>query len=165
VPVTAFSSLTMLYVRAGGLEGGLGRGWRRGSDFVWCAFMVRFSRGFSFSPADLVLFLGWVLLDLVLLEDGSCWICCIGFGLLLYFWRFCVVLRCWMGDLKWWSGGELLVIKVVDEVLTWCVVDADPELVFLWYLDSLTVAKFVEICRTLFWVADGFQVCWDLQVS
>jgi hypothetical protein len=57
------------------------------------------------------------------------------------------------------------VTRVVDEVLIWCVVDADSELVFLWYLDSLTVAKSVEICRPLFWVADGFQVCWDLQVS
>jgi hypothetical protein len=50
-----------------------------------CAFMVGFPMGFGFCPADLILFLGWVLLDLVLLEDGSCWICCIGLGLLLYF--------------------------------------------------------------------------------
>jgi hypothetical protein len=53
---------------------------------------------------------------------------------------------CIYGDFVWWwSGGELLVTRVVDELLIWCVVDVDPKLVFLWYLDFLTVAKYLEI--------------------
>jgi hypothetical protein len=60
-----------------------------------------------------------------------------------------VVMRCWRGCWLW---------------RCWCAVDAVCDWLFT-IQDSLTAFKSVEICRTLFWVSDGFQICWDLQVS
>jgi hypothetical protein len=80
----------------------------------------------------------WVLEVVVLVRRRYWW-----------WWDLIAVVRCWDAD----------VLDMTLLVCDWCRVC----LVFL-ILDSLTVFKFVEICRIL-WVAGGFEIYWDLQVS
>jgi hypothetical protein len=80
----------------------------------------------------------------------------------VWWWR---LQRIWDGgDVGvWWRGADVEVLDLVPLVYGWCCVC--DWLSVIW--DSLTAYKFksVEICRILFWVSDGFQICWDLQVS
>jgi hypothetical protein len=131
-----------------------GWSWKTAAPLFWfrirCAFMVRFPMGFDFCPADLVLFLGWVMLDLVLLEDGSCWICCIGFG----------GCYCISGGFVWCWGVGGVIRGDEEEVSCWSL-----ELLMLMRCWCVWLMPIRIGFSLIFRFSDRYQICWDLQDS